>query len=481
MRIKIDKFVSIIILTILLIIGLSISITFNVGTSQASESQIRLLSFFGIICFAFEVLTFKYISGEWVSPYQLFFYTATLFCAGQMFGWVLGLDMGKYDLLNTVTIQKNNLYKGLIYSINGLLCVQIGAILSFRKTHPRINNEDTTENQRDIRAFTKIAGILLVISTPSMLYELYRETLASLVYGYSGLYDYTRSLNEIQRLILYPAEWFTISLLILYAANYENASKKMIYQVLMLIYIGAKLLTGGRSGAVMFILAYFITRNYLIKPYQKKEYLRIGLLGFVLLIILTAISETRLVSNRGFGDYLIAFVNAAPKALGSFIGELGWSLSSITWTTQFVPSMTGFRYGLSYLYAFTAIIPNLGFWAVHPATTYSNLSRWLQNSLGRTTGLGYTFIAESYCNFSDYGLILLLVVGAVLVKILNSVNVKTARYNYKRTILTIMIILNLLKSFVRSQFSSIMRDSVFTIGLLFFIVYLIEVRNGRKA
>lgn len=177
-------------------------------------------------------------------------------------------------------------------------------------------------------------------------------------------------------------------------------------------------------------------------------------------------------------DVLYAFITSFSSVLGDFIGELGWSMSSLVWTMH----LTGntFRKGTSYLFAFTAIIPNLGFWKEHPAALYSNLGEWMQKELGRTTGLGYTFVAETYINFWWYGLIVMFLFGCIASRLLSGINKENAKYNIKITFVIIMFFTCVLKSFVRSSFSAIMRPMIFTVLVLTIGITLMQPRDRRR-
>ena len=72
-----------------------------------------------------------------------------------------------------------------------------------------------------------------------------------------------------------------------------------------------------------------------------------------------------------------------------------------------VPESRPYDYGISYLYALTAIMPNIG-WQVHPSVAHGLLSDWLIKTVDPVVargggGLGFSFIAEAYLNFGWFG------------------------------------------------------------------------------
>ena len=71
----------------------------------------------------------------------------------------------------------------------------------------------------------------------------------------------------------------------------------------------------------------------------------------------------------------------------------------------------GFRYGESYLYSLTTIIPNLGFWDAHPGAIKAHLGNWLQDVLGLDYGPGFSMAAEAYINFGWFGILFMMLLG----------------------------------------------------------------------
>lgn len=89
------------------------------------------------------------------------------------------------------------------------------------------------------------------------------------------------------------------------------------------------------------------------------------------------------------------------------ISEMGESMDTIAYTIRLVPESRDFDYGVSYLYALSNIVPNLG-WSVHPSVAHGTLSDWLVKTVEPGTaaaggGLGYSFLAEAYLNFGWFG------------------------------------------------------------------------------
>ncbi len=127
------------------------------------------------------------------------------------------------------------------------------------------------------------------------------------------------------------------------------------------------------------------------------------------LLVFPLIRETRNTSGRDRLSWESQLESASnlESPISSCISEMGHSLTTVTHTMALVPDIRPFDLGASYLYAATAIIPNLG-WDVHPSVAHGLLADWLISTVNPETaysggGLGFSFIAESYLNFGWFG------------------------------------------------------------------------------
>ena len=212
---------------------------------------------------------------------------------------------------------------------------------------------------------------------------------------------------------------------------------------------------------------------------NKKKILVVAVLAYILLSILNGIADTRSNGNRTISDMLEGMSLGFTDTIGNFLGEMGWQLSSTSWTMQFMDH--GYatpKYGLSYLTGFLVIIPNLGQWEVHPDELV-NAGTWMQKLLNRKTGMGYSFIAESYYNFSWFGLLFLFVIGVCISKWLTAITVKNAKYNYKYMIIILMVFSTMLRPFIRSTFSASLRKLVYIVIASIFVMYMIKIFYKR--
>lgn len=469
-----NKVNSVIVLLGICFFNLFMTLYYVNGTRIYSSYDIRTISLIAVCELAIAIVTWIKFTKEIFSPLFIMFIVIYIFCMGQTICWAFGLDMGDMDLQKYIPyLNKHYLGDGLLYTLNGVLLFLVGAMVAYNDKGRKIAEVQTEKNVRDYWAIKNLSTILLIISIPCVCINLWNVLPSVIMGGYSELYTELNSYSKMGQFVPLIAGWFPIALLMKYAVDAEDTPQVSKASAITLwIYIAINLYIGGRSGAVMMVLAFFITKQYLVKPIRKKMILPVCIGGYAFVGILNAIADVRLEANRSVMDVLSAFLLSATSVIGDFIGELGWSMSSLVWTMDLTGNV--FRKGTSYLFAFTAIIPNLGFWKEHPAAIYSNLGDWMQKELGRTTGLGYTFVAETYINFWWFGLIVMFLFGCIASKLLSGINKNNAKYNIKITFVIIMFFTSVLKSFVRSSFSAIMRPMIFTVVLLTVAITLMQ-------
>ena len=105
------------------------------------------------------------------------------------------------------------------------------------------------------------------------------------------------------------------------------------------------------------------------------------------------------------------------------VAEMGSTMFCLIKTMNLVPEKFEYRYGKSYMYSFSSLIPNLGFWDIHPAKREANLSEWLTNALGLSYGTGYSMCAEAYANFGYLGFILFFFWGWFIANVFGKIEI----------------------------------------------------------
>lgn len=453
--------------------------------SQDNFSETAIVAISRILVAEVLVCSVSWISmkREVISPFMLFYWVAYVFCAGQSVCWSFGVDMGEMDLMTYIPlIPKEYLVKALLFSAMSLSLLFLGGVIGSGRDGKRsLKTGQSLQNTAAKCAFRQAATYILIVAVPCAVVYLSRTVLSVAAGGYGEVYADISSYSKGELFLPLMAGWVPAALLIKYVLckkDNETASRAALF--CLFIYILVKLYIGGRSEAVMILLTLLLCKQYFCTPLKGWQVIPLLVVGYFCLALLNVIADARLLANRSFLTYVELLIASSGNVMGSFLGELGWSLSSVAWTMQLIDGGESYRYGTSYLFSITAIIPNLGFWEVHPATLYSDLSGWMQGLLGRSTGLGYTFMAESYANFSWAGIFVSFAIGLAFGKLYGDLSRRNADCNFTLSISAVLFMAILLKSFVRSTMSAIMRPLVFSVLLIIVFSLMFRRRYHRQ-
>ena len=214
-----------------------------------------------------------------------------------------------------------------------------------------------------------------------------------------------------------------------------------------------------------------ILYNNFVKPFTKKQLIIVALGGMVVLSLLSYIRQTRNSSNRSMNiTNMLLDDNGAVQT----IAEMGNTMFCMIHTMEFVPAEEDYRYGKSYAYSFTTLIPNLGFWEEHPAKKEANLGEWLTNKMELSYGSGYSMVAEAYMNFGPYGFIMMYILGFFFASMFGVLESAIKKKNAPVIVFTLIVFWMSLR-LPRNSFIGLVR-SLFYYG---FLLYLI-IKNKKK-
>ena len=296
--------------------------------------------------------------------------------------------------------------------------------------------------------------------------------------GYGAVYTVNKSSSYLMKVFGILEDYYQPCMLILLIGNREDVQKRRLIVLCMMIDVIISLYIGGRSGAVMTGLGILLAYHYFVKPFKLKQIIPGMVGGYIGIALLNTVAMNRGNSGRTVTDIFSSLGDSFSNVLGDFVGELGWTLTSVCWTINLVPSTSPFRYGLSYLVSLITWIPSFVFGdkTNHPVAIWGNLADWLANTQNMSYGPGYTTVAESYINFGWFGLIAMIIEGAILCRLLASIKRSDVENNIFGATFQTLIIMILMKSIVRSSLSAAMRSVFFVLIPL----YLLLLYNLKK-
>lgn len=482
---NLNKFAIFCVEFLLILIGAQFAVS-AYSTGINVDRLLTAASTFTWISFLIEIALWRKISGEWFSPYTVFYLVLFLFCCGQSVGWSLGLDMGEQDMLyhgysfmNNKTLDPLILLKGMCFSCLGKSCFHLGALIFYRDDL-YLKNARRYAPSDVIATYRKLGKLMLFIVVPAFIVQSLRLMLAVQRGGYLAYYDEVgRDASKVVILMDYISNLYLPSLLILLIGYRDSASLRKLIISLMLVDVLIELFIGGRSNAAMALLAVALVYRYFVGPFTKKQIVLGGAFGYVFLALLNFIATTRSNAGRTFGELFLGIFDSFKNVLGTALGELGGTLSSICFTMMLAPSQYSFRYGMSYWVAPLTWVPAFFFPGEHPCVTWGALSAWLTRALNASYGVGYTMFAEAYINFGWYGLIALCVEGAALVRIIARVSQLRANQDIIGSTFQIMVIMIVMKHLTRSSLVTALRFAIFGVLPMYLLVRIV-LNSVRK-
>lgn len=427
-------------------------------TEQPTIKTLGLMGWIGLIQLTYSVISWMKRGNQIVSPYVIFLLTLYVFSYGQSFMWAMGWDSER-TLVDFYGITINEIFHAQILTCVMLAFFHIGAIYSLIKKQTKSQMTCSALNQR--KRLQQIGWLLFFVSIVPYIINTVHDLMLSMTMGYGAIYaDEKVGMDNLSGFV---AGYFIPSVICLFIAYKNNRLVRLLLSAMLFVNIIAILLIGGRSNAVILIAILIILYNYLIKRFTKK-WIIVGVLGvFFLLQILSFVASTRTEGGRTANvNNLEIENNAAVDALA----EMGSSMFCLIKTMNIVPKKEDYRYGKSYAYAFTTLIPNIGFWKIHPAKKESNLGDWLTDSLGLSYGTGFSMCAEAYANFGYCGFIVFFFWGYFLANIFSKIEISAKSNDYTLMAFLLVLFWYFLK-LPRNNFISIVRPIFFVAGPIY--------------
>ena len=389
---------------------------FYTSNPESSTENLRLMGLFGWAQIIVSIVGWKHMTGKLFVPYIIFLIAAYTFCFGQSLLDVFGLVAPNRSLFNRCSASE--IYKAQVYTLFFLAFFQIGALVSYKKSDRSIKSNETAY-YAEYKAISNIGKTLSIISFLPFLVENITNFMIVSLYGYHGLYEVNPDI-PLWGLVTMLSDFFIPALLcILLTSKPGSGINKRIFfmsaaTILIIMYCG-----GRSQGVVLVAVGMLYYQNY-VKPITKRGWALLAIGGFFFVSLLSAIAHLRGDSRENYIEEIANYKSEDDvNPFFETISEMGGSMHPMCRTIDLVPRTEPYRYGKTYVYAFSSLIPNLGFWKRHPAAENANMGEWLMKKDGLNYGPGYSIVAEAYINWGGYGFIMLFVLGFYFCKILN--------------------------------------------------------------
>lgn len=426
---------------------------------QPTMQSLGLMGWLGMAQLLYCIISWIKRGNQFISPYIIFLLSLYVFSYGQSFLWAFGLDSER-TLVDFRGVTIPEIFSAQVQAIIMLAFFHIGATYYLTKNRQRSSYEQLSVDN-SIR-LKRIGWFLFVVSVIPYITDTISKLILSATMGYGAIYEREEAIG-LDNLSAIIADYCIPSVICLFIAYKDNKVVRNIIVTFLLLNIVAIMIIGGRSNAVILLAILVILYNYLVKRFTRK-WLLLGAVGaFFLLQVLAFVGNVRgdglkSASKEGFQVENNAVVDA--------IAEMGGTMFCQIKTMNLVPQLEPYRYGKSYLFAFTTIIPNLGFWDIHPAKKESNLGDWLTAKLGLSYGTGFSMCAEAYANFGYLGFIVFFFWGWFLASIFGKIEISANTRNYALMAFLLILFWFFLK-IPRNSFINIVRPIFFIAGPIY--------------
>lgn len=446
---------------------LLIIVLFHLQNPDANLDNIRVMGFFAIIQLVFSYYSWYKCGNNLFSAHIVFLTAFYAFNVGQVILEALGVNPTNKSLLEHRGMSQSVFYECAYYSLLCLLAFHIGALLESKRTKGFIYNSISRDDiSYKIETIRKVSFTLFCISLPFYFVTLYLSINAVLMYGYGALYD--DSINTGNPLFSLIGDFYDPSLIALYfVSEWKKKQRRLWRTILILTVFLPPLILGGRSQAMIIATICVLVYSFFYKI--KVKHVLLGVCSvYILLFIFNIVAKTRSSSDKSLEHYAEVVSDAENNPAIETLAEMGGSMNPLALTMAVVPSTEDYRYGKSIFYSFLSIIPNVGFWRIHPAQKEAKLGRWLMEKYNMTYGPGYSLVAEGYINFGYMGPFALLLLGFYYTKIFKYVDKKFVEKNPFVVILAIVFLWFSIKG-VRNGFIGAVRAFFYYAGPMYLL------------
>lgn len=457
-------------------------------TTNNDISWLEINSLLGWLTIIWSVVSWKGIRNEIISMYTSFYLLLTLFTYGQSLLIIFDLVEKESDLIYRFTTEQ--LIETQFFTLMCLIAFHLGALINCKNSEYSesldLNHRATLEgneiggnnNAFMIKAIKITGFLLLALSLPGFIYDSLSTLSIVAEGGYRALYGYQSGGASSKGLILRIFEatgsyYIPSQICLLIAFRKRKKIRRTIYFGLG-IHILNSLYIGGRGSAVALIIVLLLLHHYTIEPLKSKKVIKLVISSYFVVSFLSIIAELRGLANRNISDYFIVFFNSIGEEnlFIKTISEIGWTMFPLGAIMTIIPDSYDFLYGKSYFYALTSLIPNLGFWEVHPAKKNAGGASWLMDTLNLWSGPGFTPIAEAFQNFGWYGFTILIILGAIVGHVYSNIT-KNTIYIKPEAVCISLILFEVTIMSTRSESLSIIRPLFFVVIPIYLLIKII--------
>jgi hypothetical protein len=460
---------------------LFLSLTLNIGSiliiyltyGLESSTAIDILGTLCLIQFVTSISFLFLIEKTFFSFTSIFYIISNLFHLGQL--TLISLDIEiegisyVIDSIDVLIFLKSCTYVficHMFYILGVLTNVIFGKKVNFNNNN-NINNEYGLVD--NLWILKKIGWIFIFIGIFPKAYIDINKLILFINGAYINTYNF--AVSGYISLIASLSEYGILILLIAYQKNKSFCNKLFI---LAILYQSIIIYSGNRGKAIIFIILLIFIYTKVVKKISIKSFIFMCVFGYIGLITINVIGDTRSLLNRDW-ETMLYFINknTGLYPIWRILGEFGSSLITVAYSLEYFPDYAPVQFGLNYLLSFTLIFPNI-------VGSFSLIFEKIQYvkhfPFGKSSYLGGSYIGETYYSFNIIGPAFVLFIGIFI----SSVSKRITQYikceNWIGLVFTLVIFSNFLW-WNRDFFGSMIRDFFWINGLIFILIQLIKKKS----
>ncbi len=393
-----------------------------------------------------------------------------LFCNGQFFLYSFGVSTTKLSIFK---YSLSDLYTASSYFLYSFNLISLPFII--KSSGCECVSKNSNELDNSIKKFSFLC--LIVFSFPFLYYKL-SQMMISIRYGYESIYYSNINAHSFGDIIGYFSNLFVISLILLLYVYRNNKTGRRIFAFLLFLLIVMSFVTGLRGSAITLLICFALVYFKFINNNIKKQTLTVIVMIVILLTIIPIVKDYRSISDKSISS---AFNYAQEKSQDSIIietiSELGGSTQPFIMVSNIIPSIHSYKYGLSYLSSFMAIIPSTVY-STSFFTDNAALDLWLMKAYHMNYGPGFSIMAESYYNFGFVGgVIFSFFLGYFFSFILYYKSKEEKYYNLNYLLSISFLLMSLM--IARGSFFHVPKCIIYLMMLPFFAINIISKKSKK--
>lgn len=456
-----------------------IFIIFNIGSLLVStlidqSRTFEIIDFFALVSlvqFIFSLSIFYSVDRTLISFVTIFYVTSNLFHLGQLFLILFNVNIETIVYTNTL-VSADVFIKSCKYIFLCHMFYTFGFV--FYNIYPRKNirkvKKEKTE-EYDLKILKKIGWFLFFLGIIPKIYIDVNKMILFLNGAYINTYDF--SISGYIALIASLSDYGILILMI----SYKN-HKKILNSIFLtgVLYQGIIIFTGNRGEAIIFIILLSFLYIKIQNSFSLKNFIYISLTGYLALIIINIVGDTRSLLNRDFNTlmyYLEENIGFYP--FWRILAEFGSSITSVAYSIQFFPQYAPVQYGGNYLSSILTIFPNIG-GILNDIVINTQYVKFFPYE--KSNYIGGSYIGETYFSFNAVGPIIVLFIGIFISHISKKIEKSFLEKDWILLSFMLVFVSNILW-WNRDYFGSMIREIVWINSLIYFLLTLIKVKKTR--